>query len=148
VVSDGYSGYNVLNGAIRAGCWAHARRKWVEAMPKGVGIQQLPLFLSGGNQQKVVLGKWLSTQSRILIFDEPTRGIDIGARNEIYHLIDNLARNGVSILLISSDLPEIMTIADRVYIMREGRIVKELDVTDTTQETIAGYAIGGVHENE
>lgn len=113
-----------------------------------LGIQQLPLFLSGGNQQKVVLGKWLSTQSRILIFDEPTRGIDIGARNEIYHLIDNLARNGVSILLISSDLPEIMTIADRVYIMREGRIVKELDVTDTTQETIAGYAIGGVHENE
>lgn len=107
------------------------------------GWYQLPLYLSGGNQQKVVLGKWLYTQSRILIFDEPTRGIDIGARNEIYRMIDDLARSGVSILIISSDLPEIMTIADRVCIMREGRLVKELDVTETTQEIIASYAIGG-----
>lgn len=106
------------------------------------GSYQLPLYLSGGNQQKVVLGKWLYTNPRILIFDEPTRGIDIGARQEIYHLIDNLARQGVAILMISSDLLEIMTIADRVLVMREGSIVKELDIKEASQEKIISYAVG------
>lgn len=110
------------------------------------GAYQLPLYLSGGNQQKVVLGKWLFTESKVLIFDEPTRGIDIGARDEIYRMIDDLAKSGVSILIISSDLPEIMTIADRVCVMREGRIVADLDIADASQEIIASYAAGGKHE--
>ena len=110
------------------------------------GAAQLPLFLSGGNQQKVVLGKWLFTESKVLIFDEPTRGIDIGAKDEIYRMIDDLAKSGVSILIISSDLPEIMTIADRVCVMREGRLVADLDIADASQEIIASYAAGGKHE--
>lgn len=107
------------------------------------GMKQKVVNLSGGNQQKVVLGKWLFTESNILIFDEPTRGIDVGARDEIYHLIDDLAKAGNSILIISSDLPEILTIADHIYVMRMGEIVKELPYDGVTQETIIGYASGG-----
>ena len=107
------------------------------------GTGQYPVFLSGGNQQKVVLGKWLFTKSRILIFDEPTRGIDVGARDEIYRMIDRLAHEGNSILIISSDLPEILTIADRIYVMREGRIVAEIPYEQATQELIISYASGG-----
>ena len=106
-------------------------------------MRQKVVNLSGGNQQKVVLGKWLYTESKILIFDEPTRGIDVGARDEIYHLICDLAKAGNSILVISSDLPEIMTIADRIYVMRLGRIVAELPYEGTTQEDIIRYASGG-----
>lgn len=107
------------------------------------GMRQKVVNLSGGNQQKVVLGKWLFTESNILIFDEPTRGIDVGARDEIYHLIDDLAKAGNSILVISSDLPEILTIADRIYVMRMGEVVAEMPCEGTTQETIISYASGG-----
>lgn len=106
-------------------------------------IRREVVFLSGGNQQKVVLGKWLFTESDLLIFDEPTRGIDVGAREEIYHIMNRLAKSGVSILMISSDLPEILTIADRIYVMREGRMVAELDYKEVTQERIISYASGG-----
>ncbi len=106
-------------------------------------IKREVVFLSGGNQQKVVLGKWLFTESDLLIFDEPTRGIDVGAREEIYHIMNRLAKSGVSILMISSDLPEILTIADRIYVMREGRMVAELDHKEVSQERIISYASGG-----
>ena len=106
------------------------------------GMNQWVKYLSGGNQQKVVLGKWLFTECDFLIFDEPTRGIDVGARNEIYNLMDALASEGVGILMVSSDLLEILTIADRVYVMREGTIVKELNGNSTTQEEIIAYATG------
>lgn len=109
-------------------------------------MRQKVVNLSGGNQQKVVLGKWLYTESKVLIFDEPTRGIDVGARDEIYHLICDLAKAGNSILVISSDLPEIMTIADRIYVMRLGRIAAELPYEGTTQEDIIWYASGGDQE--
>ncbi len=102
-----------------------------------------PLYLSGGNQQKVVIGKWLFTESDVLIFDEPTRGIDVGAREEIYHIIDDLAKKGTAILVISSDLPEVLTISDRIYVMVEGRIAGELNCDSATQELIMGYASGG-----
>ena len=102
-----------------------------------------PLYLSGGTQQKVVIGKWLFTESDVLIFDEPTRGIDVGAREEIYHIIDDLAKKGTAILVISSDLPEVLTISDRIYVMREGRIAGELNCDSATQELIMGYASGG-----
>ena len=106
-------------------------------------IQQTTLNLSGGNQQKVVLGKWLFTKSDVLIFDEPTRGIDVGAREEIYQNIDRLASQGVSILIISSDLQEIMTVADRIYVMREGKFVTEMPYEGASQEIIISYASGG-----
>lgn len=105
-------------------------------------METLAQNLSGGNQQKVVLAKWLCTDSDFLIFDEPTRGIDVGAKEEIHNLICGLASKGVGILMISSDLPEILTMSDRIYVMREGEIVKELPGIGTTQEDVIGYAAG------
>lgn len=107
------------------------------------GTELEPLYMSGGNQQKVVIGKWLFTESDVLIFDEPTRGIDVGAREEIYHIIDELAKKGTAVLVISSDLPEVLTIADRIYVMREGRIAGEINYEDASQELIMSYASGG-----
>jgi putative multiple sugar transport system ATP-binding protein len=92
--------------------------------------------LSGGNQQKVVLSKWIFTEPDVFILDEPTRGIDVGAKYEIYTIINKLADEGKSIIFISSELPEILGICDRVYVMNEGRIVGELDRSDATQESI------------
>ena len=105
-------------------------------------VTRMAKFLSGGTQQKVVLAKWLCTQSRMLIFDEPTRGIDVGAKEEIHSLMNNLAGKGVGILMISSELPEILTLSDRIYVMREGAIVQELEAPATTQEEIIGFAAG------
>ncbi len=99
--------------------------------------------LSGGNQQKVVLAKWLETQPEILILDEPTRGIDIGSKNEIYRLMRKLASEGVGIIMISSELSEVLFMSDRMLIMRDKRIVTELDPTATTQDEVMLYATGG-----
>ena len=99
--------------------------------------------LSGGTQQKVVLAKWLCTESEFLVFDEPTRGIDVGAKEEIHHMINDLAQQGVGVLMISSDLPEVLTMSDRVYVMREGEIVVELKNDGLTQEDVIAYATGG-----
>lgn len=107
------------------------------------GARQFVRNLSGGNQQKVVLAKWLYSDANLLIFDEPTRGIDVGARQEIYRVMDQLTAEGASILMVSSDLLEIMTIADRVYVMRDGCITAELDVEKTSQEEVIAYATGG-----
>ena len=92
--------------------------------------------LSGGNQQKVLLSKWIFTQSDILILDEPTRGVDVGAKYEIYKIINNLADEGKAIILISSELPEILGMSDRIYVMNEGRIVGELSREEASQESI------------
>ena len=100
-------------------------------------------FLSGGNQQKVVLAKWLATQSKILIIDEPTRGIDVGAKVEIYKLINKLTKAGHTVLMVSSELPEILGMSDRVYVMHEGKITGELTRQEATQEKILHYATGG-----
>jgi ribose transport system ATP-binding protein len=99
--------------------------------------------LSGGNQQKVVLAKWLFTDSKILIFDEPTRGIDVGAKSEIYQLMNALVKNGAAILMISSELPEVLGMADRIYVMHEGRIAGEVARSDATPELIMHLATGG-----
>ena len=93
--------------------------------------QRLARDLSGGNQQKVVLGKWLAGKVRVLILDEPTRGVDVGAKVEIYELIRELARNGTAILLISSELPEILHLSDRILVMSKGRLVAEMDNDST-----------------
>ncbi|MCL2880981.1 MAG: sugar ABC transporter ATP-binding protein, partial [Treponema sp.] len=97
-------------------------------------------FLSGGNQQKAVLAKWLCTNADIMIFDEPTRGIDVKAKAEIHGFMNDLAKNGVAILMISSDLPEIIGMADRIYVMRERKIVAEINHQEATQENVVSYA--------
>jgi len=99
--------------------------------------------LSGGNQQKVVLSKWLFTDAKIVIFDEPTRGIDVGAKVEIYNLINELAERGVGILVMSSELPEVLGMSDRILVMREGRIGAELKTAEATQTMIMSHAVGG-----
>jgi D-xylose transport system ATP-binding protein len=99
--------------------------------------------LSGGNQQKVVIAKWLMSNPTILIMDEPTRGIDVGAKYEIYNLMNRLVEQGVAILMISSELPEVLGMSDRILVMCEGQLVQELDYREATQETIMLAATGG-----
>lgn len=106
--------------------------------------EQTAQNLSGGNQQKVVLAKWLFTKSKVLIFDEPTRGIDVGAKVEIYRLMNTLVVEGVAVLMISSELPEVIGMCDRVIVMHEGRIAGELLRGDATQEAIMHLATGEV----
>ena len=103
--------------------------------------------LSGGNQQKVVIGKWLAAKPKVLILDEPTRGIDVGAKADIYKIIDRLAQQGIAIIIISSELNEVINICDHVAVMFAGRINKILDKSEATQETILKYATGSVDEN-
>ncbi len=110
-------------------------------------MKQLVKNLSGGNQQKVVLAKWFSRDCDIYIFDEPTRGIDVGAKIEIYRLMENLAKNGAGIIMISSELPEVLNMSDRILVMYEGQIVKEFEKGEATQEDILSYAIGGGEES-
>ncbi len=100
------------------------------------GVDQLTLNLSGGNQQKVVLGKWLFTEPQVLILDEPTRGIDVGAKYEIYTLIAKLAEEGKCVIVISSEMPELLGITDRIYVMNEGRFVAEMPTAEASQEKI------------
>ena len=102
-------------------------------------IRQLAVNLSGGNQQKVVLSKWLFANPEILILDEPTRGIDVGAKYEIYTIINRLASEGKGIILISSELPEILGVCDRIYVMRDGKIVGELPASEASQEIVMKY---------
>jgi putative multiple sugar transport system ATP-binding protein len=100
------------------------------------GIFQKTVNLSGGNQQKVVLSKWLFSQPQVLILDEPTRGIDVGAKYEIYTIINELAASGKGVIVISSEMPEILGVCDRIYVMNEGRFVDEMPAKGATQEKI------------
>jgi ribose transport system ATP-binding protein len=97
--------------------------------------------LSGGNQQKVVVASWLATKPKILIFDEPTRGIDVGAKSEIYEIMNRLAREGISIIMVSSELPELLNMSDRIAVMCEGRLAGILDRSEATQERVMKLAI-------
>jgi ribose transport system ATP-binding protein len=105
-------------------------------------LDRLASHLSGGNQQKLVLAKWLMTHAKVLILDEPTRGVDVATKVEIYHIIDNLARDGMCILLISSELLEILGMSDRALVMREGRLVGEFARTDANEERLLASAAG------
>jgi rhamnose transport system ATP-binding protein len=111
------------------------------------GPQQIVGKLSGGNQQKVVVGKWLATIPQVLIMDEPTRGIDVGAKAEIHRLMSELAQRGMAILMISSELPEVLGMSDRILVMREGRIVAEFSREEATQENIGMAMMGNVAGN-
>ena len=107
---------------------------------KTPNLEQKVVYLSGGNQQKVVIGKWLTADTDILIFDEPTRGIDVGAKSEIYKLLNDLAHQGKAIIMISSELPEILRMSHRVVVMCEGRVTGILNANEATQESIMKYA--------
>ena len=131
---------NVL-GLINGNKEEEACRQQIEKLTvKTPTMRQLVKNLSGGNQQKVILGKWLLMNCDIIIFDEPTRGIDVGAKQEIYELINELARQGKAVILISSELPELMGMSDRVIVMAEGRISGELKKEQIHQEKILELA--------
>ena len=104
-------------------------------------MEQLVGNLSGGNQQKVVLARWLATKPKLLLLDEPTRGIDVGAKSEIYAIIDQLAHQGVAVLVVSSELPEVLGVSDRIYVMNHGRITGELPRSSATEEKILALAM-------
>jgi rhamnose transport system ATP-binding protein len=101
--------------------------------------------LSGGNQQKVMLSKWLNTQPKLFILDEPTRGIDVGAKAEVHHMINDLAAQGLGVILISSDLPEVLAMSDRILVMREGKQMGVFEQEQATQENIMTAAMGQSH---
>jgi ribose transport system ATP-binding protein len=109
---------------------------------KTPSIAQKVVNLSGGNQQKVALAKWLARDMDVLIFDEPTRGIDVGAKVDIYELMNELAANGVGIIMISSELPEILGMSDRILVMSGGRVAREFSSGEATQEEVLGAALG------
>jgi ribose transport system ATP-binding protein len=112
------------------------------------GLGQHVRTLSGGNQQKVVIGKWLLADTKVLILDEPTRGIDVGAKVEIYQLINELTAAGAAVLMISSDLPEVLGMSDRVLVMAQGRIAGELSADEATQDSVMALAVSTNTERE
>lgn len=136
-----YTGlFSVVNKAME--------KKDAIQMIKDLGIKtpsenQEVALLSGGNQQKVVLGKWLNSESEIYIFDEPTKGIDVGAKRDMYELIERLASQGKGVIYATCEFQEILAIADRVYVMYDGEIVKELNVADTDEKELLNFSTGG-----
>jgi ribose transport system ATP-binding protein len=133
-----------MRGFINFSKEREAARRFVEDLDIATpSVEQIARNLSGGTQQKLVLAKWLFTKSKVLIFDEPTRGIDVGAKVEIYELMNQLAEKGVGIIMISSELPEILGMSDRIIVIHEGRIAGELTREEATQEKIMHLATGG-----
>ncbi|MCL1897191.1 MAG: sugar ABC transporter ATP-binding protein, partial [Clostridiales bacterium] len=144
---------NMISQVKNRGAWNHAAKRGQDTarMVKQLNIkhrsqQQMAGNLSGGNQQKIVLAKWLLVDSDILILDEPTRGIDVGAREEIYNIINGLAADGKTIIIISSDLTEVLSICQRVIVMHEGAVKAELTQEERNEESIMRYASGASGE--
>jgi len=130
-------------GLLFGGVERRAAAEWTARLQtKYAHLEDPVLRLSGGNQQKVVLAKWLSTRPRVLIVDEPTRGIDVGTKAEVHRLMSELAADGVAIVMVSSELPEVLGMADRVLVMREGRLVAELPRATATEESVMFAATG------
>ena len=118
-----------------------ATQKMIDAMRTKTPSQKTKIRdLSGGNQQKVILGRWLLTNPDILLLDEPTRGIDVGAKYEIYELIQNIAKQGKSIVMVSSEMPELLGVCNRILVMSNGRLAGELNAEEATQELIMTLA--------
>jgi inositol transport system ATP-binding protein len=118
-----------------------AERAMVEEYRKALNIrmaspEQLIASLSGGNQQKVALARWLALRPKVLIVDEPTRGIDVGAKVEVHNLLFEMARSGIAVIAISSELPEVLAISDRIVTMREGRVTGQINCEDATEEIL------------
>jgi ABC-type sugar transport system ATPase subunit len=139
---------SILDRISRFGFVARSERQTAEGFAKELSIRGGKLSdpvsrLSGGNQQKVVVAKALAREPDVLLLDEPTRGVDVGAKSEIYRLMDDLAKGGKAILLISSELDEVLSMSDRVLVMREGRISGEFGRGEATQESVMTAATGG-----
>ena len=134
----GVSSTGVLNGAEET----QVAEKYRKAMNiRTPSVVQKVMNLSGGNQQKVVLSKWLFAGPEVLILDEPTRGIDVGAKYEIYNIINDLSREGKGVLMISSEMPELLGMCDRIYVMNEGEFVGELTAAEASQERIMSLIV-------
>ncbi len=130
-------------GLLGGGRERRAAREWTKRLQVKYGrLSDAVGTLSGGNQQKVVLAKWLATDPRVLIVDEPTRGIDIGTKAEVHRLLSRLAADGVAVVMVSSELPEVLGMADRVLVVHEGRITAELNRTEATEESVMFAATG------
>jgi ABC-type sugar transport system ATPase subunit len=106
------------------------------------GLEQPVGFLSGGNQQKAIFARWLLSKARVLIFDAPTKGVDIGAKERIYELMVELAKQGKSILMVSSDIPELIAVSDRIAVMRDGQLVMIVNAKEITEQELLGYFLG------
>jgi rhamnose transport system ATP-binding protein len=133
----------VKHGLISTRSETQLANQWGTRLRLKAGDPNAPVgTLSGGNQQKVVLGKWLATGPKVLIIDEPTRGIDVGAKAEVYSALAELVRDGMAVLMISSELPEVLGMADRVLVMHEGRISADIARADADEERIMGAALG------
>ncbi|MEF9974386.1 MAG: ATP-binding cassette domain-containing protein, partial [Clostridia bacterium] len=135
---------------FQSGPFINAKAKSTNARSMGAKVGLTPndpefmtVSLSGGNAQKVILARWMSTDAEIMIFDEPTKGIDIGAKAEIYKLMEDILESGKSIIMVSSELTEIMGMSDRILVMREGKIVADLDRAQFAEDTILNYAVEG-----
>ena len=116
-------------------------QRYIDAMRTKTPSQETKIrSLSGGNQQKVIIGRWLLTEPEVLLLDEPTRGIDVGAKYEIYQLILDLANKGKTVLMVSSEMPELLGVCDRIVVMSGGRVAGEVDARNTTQEEIMTLA--------
>ena len=119
----------------------NARERVDQLRIRTPSLQQLIRNLSGGNQQKVILGRWLSETVKVILLDEPTRGIDVGAKSEIYTIMQNLARSGVCVIVVSSELPEVLGVSDRIAVMRQGKIAAVLDRADANEEKLLKLAL-------
>jgi D-xylose transport system ATP-binding protein len=140
---DQFSGFmSIDSDAEMVAATQQAKNLAVKAPNLEVRVESL----SGGNQQKVVIAKWLLSNPKILIMDDPTRGIDVGAKYEIYKLMNDLAEHGVSIIMISSELEEVLGMSDRVMVMHEGKSTQTLSIGDATQERIMALATGIANE--
>jgi ribose transport system ATP-binding protein len=136
---DKFSSWGIMNTREEREA---ADRYVKELRIKTPSLDQKVIFLSGGNQQKVVLSKWLCSQAEVFIFDEPTRGVDVGAKAEIYQLMNRLTATGVAIIMISSELLEVLGMSDRILVMRGGQITGEFSAAESTQERILQCALG------
>ena len=110
---------------------------------KASSLEMLVMNLSGGNQQKVIIAKWFMVNPRVLMFDEPTRGIDVGAKLEVYNILNHLKQNGIAIIMVSSELPEILGMSDRIIVIKEGRLTGEFVNENLTEEMVMAKAMGG-----
>jgi ribose transport system ATP-binding protein len=132
----------VRSGRLVKRLEVEAFARWASALRIRARSPNQPAHdLSGGNQQKVVIGKWLERNPRLLILDEPTRGVDVGAKVEIYEIMNRLAAAGTAILMISSDLPEVLGMSDRIVVMHEGRVTGEFPRAEATKERVMQAAI-------
>jgi ribose transport system ATP-binding protein len=130
-------------GVLLPGADQRVGQSQVDALRiKTPSLRQVATYLSGGNQQKIVFGKWIITEPKVLLLDEPTRGVDIGAKQEIYGLMEHLAEQGVAILFVSSEMEEILGMSDRAYVMHEGMICGELARSQMSEQSIMELALG------